>query len=327
MPMHYPKSEPEWLALRHQFISSTESAALFGLGSYQTPYELGISKQSKDPPPQFDETERMRWGKRTQEAIAKGISEDYGVKVRRVTGYAVHPESKLGASFDYEIVGVRTEPDGTEVKVADPMLQQMYRDLGPGVLEIKNVDRLVFRKDWSKEDGELEAPPQIEIQVQHQLEAIQTRKWSVIGVLVGGKEAILVVRDYDPEFGAQIRAKVDAFWADLAKGVLPPVTLPQDIEIIRKIYLSASPGKLYNGNEDKELANLCAFYQEQAELAKMYEASRKTTGAKIILKIGDAERATRADDAGDTDGAGLALAPARHPHAGALERAAQRRNG
>jgi predicted phage-related endonuclease len=294
MPMHYPKTEAEWLALRHQYISSTESAPLFGLGSYQTPYELGISKQAKEPPASLDSNERVRWGKRLQEAIAKGISEEYGVRVRRVTGYAVHPECRLGASFDYEIVGITKGEDGQELKVEDPMLQQMYRDLGPGVLEIKNVDRLIFKREWKKEDGELEAPPQFEIQVQHQLEAIQTRTWAAIGVLVGGNEAILVLRERDEDFGAAIRAKVDAFWADLAQGKLPPITLPQDVEIIRRIYLSSSAGKVYDGSADEELKQLCTHYNETAALAKMYEESRKTLGAKILMKIGDAERATAA---------------------------------
>jgi len=150
----------------------------------------------------------------------------------------------------------------------------------------------VFRREWKKEDGELEAPPQIEIQVQHQLEAIQTRKWSAIGVLVGGNDAILVLREYDPEFGRQIVAKVSKFWADLEQGILPPVTLPQDVEIIRRIYLASTPGKLYNGNDDQELAQLCTHYDETAALCKVYEEARKSIGAKILTKITDAERAT-----------------------------------
>lgn len=292
MPLHYPKSRADWLTLRHANISSTESAALFGLGAYVTPYELGILKRDKAVLEDDDPTERMQWGSRLQEAVAKGISDDYGVKVRRITGYAIHSSCQLGASFDYEIVGVKKNDDGTEVEVEDNILQQMYRDLGPGVLEVKNVDRIVFRKDWKLEDGQLEAPPQIEIQVQHQLEAIQTRAWSAIGVLVGGNEAILIVRDYDKEFGEQIRAKVDQFWADLKEGKLPPVTLPADVEIIRRIYLSSSPGKVYDGGKDSELAELCAAYHQHAEEAKAAEASRKSVSARILMKIGDAERAT-----------------------------------
>lgn len=300
MPMHYPKTREEWLALRHQYVSSTESAALFGLSAYCTPYELGIQKQAKDPPSDdaFSDNERVIWGLRLQEAIAKGISEDYGVKIRRVRGYAVHSACRLGASFDYEIIGVKQEPVRmdpeklVDVTVQDPCLQEMYRDLGPGVLEIKNVDWLIFKKEWKKEEGEIEAPAHIEIQVQHQLEAIQTRKWAAVGVLIGGNDTVLVLRDYDPEFGKQIVNKVNTFFANLEKGVLPPVTLPQDVDIIRKIYLASSPGKIFDGNEDVELLSLCEQYSHASSSAKGFEEARKSLGAKILMHISDAAIAT-----------------------------------
>lgn len=292
MPMQYPKTEAEWLALRHQYISSTESAALLGLGDYQTPYEIGLEKQAKEPPAPFESTGRVLWGKRIQDVIAKGISDDYGVKVRRVNGYAVHPTSRLGASFDYEIVGVLTENSGEVVKVADTTLQELYKELGAGVLEIKNVDSLIFRKRWITEDKEIEAPPQIEIQLQHQLEAIQTRQWGVIGVLAGGNDPHIIVRDREADFGERIRAVVDEFWLKLAKGELPPITLPADIEIIRQLYVSTAGGKIYlpaDEVEAEEIALWCKEYKEAGELSRHYEEARKTAGARIIEKMQDCE--------------------------------------
>ena len=294
MTMHYPKTEAEWLKLRHSCISSTESAALMGLGSYQTPFEIGLDKQRAEPPPSIEQNERVKWGKRLQHTIAKGISEDFGVKVRRVTGYAMREDCRLGASFDYEICGILQDEQGNEIIAENQTLQMMYRDLGPGVLEIKNVDYYIFRQQWKKdEEGEeLEAPPQFEIQVQHQLEAIGTRKWAVIGVLIGGNDTQIVIREYDPEFGAEIRRVVDKFWADLGNGVLPPVTLPADVEVLRRIYLSSTPGKVYNGAEDEELALLCREYDSAKDLAKTYEEARKAVAVKILQKIGDSELAT-----------------------------------
>jgi predicted phage-related endonuclease len=290
--LHYPKSEADWLVLRHQYISSTESAALLGLGDYQTPYEIGLEKQAKEPPQSFEANTRVTWGKRLQEVIAKGISVDYGVKVRRVNGYAVHPTSKLGASFDYEIVGVATNEDGSEVKVEDAMLQEMYKDLGAGVLEIKAVDALIFRKRWITEDKEIEAPPQIEIQLQHQLEAIQTRKWGAIGVLAGGNDPYVVIRERQEDFGQRIREVVDHFWLELAAGRLPPVTLPADIEIIRQLYVGTTGGKIYmpgDEHEASQLVDICAEYKKSAEMAKLYEEARKTCGARLIQAMEDCE--------------------------------------
>lgn len=290
MPMQYPKSEAEWLALRHQHVSSTESAALFGLTARATAFELAVGKQAAEPT-DIERTERMTWGLRSQEMIAKGVSEDYGVKVRRVTGYAIHPEIRLGASFDYEIVGIQKDDAGNERQVKDPMLQQMYRDLGPGVLEIKNVDSYIFRKEWQpdEETGEIEAPPHIEIQVQHQLAAIQTRKWSAVAVLIGGNHAMIVLREIDQDFVSQLCTKVRDFWIDLERGILPPPVLPADVDIIRRIYMGSTPGKIYNGQQDAGLLVLCQQYVESAELAKSHETARKSVGAQILMKIGDSE--------------------------------------
>lgn len=292
MPMYHPVNEAEWLALRHNYISSTESAALLGLGDYQTPYEIGLEKQSKEPPAGFEARDRVLWGKRMQEVIAKGISDDYGVKVRRVNGYAVHPTCKLGASFDYEIVGCKTADNGEIVAVEDTTLQEMYKEKGAGVLEIKAVDGLIFRKRWITEDKEIEAPPQIEIQLQHQLEAIQTREWGALGVLAGGNSPHVVVRDRERDFGARIVETVDHFWLELAAGRLPPVTLPADIEIIRQLYVGTTAGKIYMPADEEqatEIAKLCSEYKANAEHAKLYEEARKTCGARLLQIIQECE--------------------------------------
>jgi putative phage-type endonuclease len=282
--MLFPKTEKEWLELRHLYVSSTESAALFGLSPYSTAYELAVSK--KEPLKEFAPNERMAWGLRLQEAIAKGISEDYGVKVRRVRGYSVNPNCNMGASFDYEIVGL-LENYCTETN--DPMLRQMYKDLGPGILEIKNVDYYIFKQQWKTEDGQLEAPAHIEIQVQHQLHCIE-RRWGVMGVLVGGNDTQLVLRERDEEVGASIERKVGDFWASLGRGEMPPVKLPEDVEIIRRLYMGSTPGKVMDSQGDDEIKEMCKNYREAMECRDAHENARKSIGARLLMKIGDAEK-------------------------------------
>lgn len=300
--MHHPKTEQEWLELRHQNVSSTESAALFGFSPYHTPFELAVSKK-QEKPPQIDQTERMAWGLRLQDAIAKGISEDFGVKVRRVRGYSTIEGARMGASFDYEVVGIIEQPPVTighdetiyaPVRVADPILQQMYADLGPGILEIKNVDRWVFKTEWKQEDGQFEAPAHFEIQVQHQL-CCMGRAWAVIGVLIGGNTTEIIIRERDEPVGQAIRQKVAAFWELLASGGMPPVKLPADVDIIRKLYAVADPGKVYDGTQDEELMKLCTEYDFHRTSRDDAEEMRKSVGAQILMKIGSAEKAALSD--------------------------------
>ena len=57
-------SREEWLDIRKKFVSSTETAALFGMSPYLTAYELGAVK--RDPTLADDGSlgERPRWGQR-----------------------------------------------------------------------------------------------------------------------------------------------------------------------------------------------------------------------------------------------------------------------
>jgi predicted phage-related endonuclease len=64
-----PDSQDHWLQLRTQDVTSTESAALFGMSPYVTQFELWHRKKSGEQP-EFKTNERMRWGNRLEAAIA-----------------------------------------------------------------------------------------------------------------------------------------------------------------------------------------------------------------------------------------------------------------
>jgi predicted phage-related endonuclease len=301
MSMLYPKTRDEWLELRWKHISSTESAALFGMSPYLTMFELAVLKKAESVPEEYEQNERMTWGLRLQRAIAQGIAEDYGVKIRAVSGYASRPD-KLGASFDYEIIGLKevNPPDDTKAWEGDQTLRDLYRQFGPGVLEIKNVDSLVFKNEWAvNEDKSIEAPAHIELQVQHQLLCIE-REWAAIGVLVGGNRQHLIARMRDRDVGTRIEAKAGKFWRGIAAGHMPPVTYPQDADIIRKIYGFAEPGKVIDGQknptpEQEALYQLAWQHDEATKLKSAAEKHHKSTGAALMMAMGDAEKALFAD--------------------------------
>lgn len=276
MTMHYPKSREDWLKLRHQYVGSTESSALFGLNKYATAYELGVIKQSAEPI-EYEGNERTEWGLALQFVIARKIAEEHGVKVRAMNGYAVN--NGMGASFDYEIVGVTTEPD------ADSEVGKLYRKHGAGVLEIKNVDGLIYRNEWTAE----EAPAHIEVQVQHQLECCE-REWAVIGVLVGGNKLVTLLRLRDAAVGLAIARKVQEFWKNLNAGILPAVKLPDDADIIAKVYKYAEPGQVKDAQGDADIADLCIQYYDAGHAVKVAEMVRATAKAQLLQLIGTAEK-------------------------------------
>jgi predicted phage-related endonuclease len=291
--MEYPATRAQWLALRHKHISSTEASALFGLSPYTTAFELAVQKKQPSHDGEFgtfESNERSEWGLLQQRAIAARIAKVYGVKARAINGYAVHSltHTRMGASFDYEIIGVIEFPE----PATDPILRDMYLKHGAGILEVKNVDWLVFRDQWPEaDDGTREAPAHIEIQVQHQLACIG-RFWAAVGVLVGGNKLELLVRERDDAVNAAIALKCAKFWDDLGKGVMPPIELPADAGIIAKLYRYSTPEKILDvqADEDEKITALCTEYRAAADVVKGGEDRKKTAKAQLLLLIGDAER-------------------------------------
>jgi putative phage-type endonuclease len=274
---HYERDE--WLAIRRTHISSTESPALFGMSPYMTAYELAVAKQAAEEVG-FEDNERMLWGRRLQDAIAQGIADDYRVMIESLEyAYVVHPdEPRMGSSFDYRIIGV---PENTRPTA----LGELWERHGPGLLEIKNVDSLQY-KGWPEHD----APDHIEIQVQHQMEVARC-EWCVLGVLVGGNRTEVYTRMRDGAVGGAIVKKVHEFWHNLEAGVLPPPVLPEDADLIIKLHQYAEPSKVYDGQQDIMLRELCSEYADATEALKEISDAQKSVKAKILTHIGDAERA------------------------------------
>lgn len=286
----HPENEAAWHALRAQDITSTESSALFSMSPYATLFELYHRKRDATPLV-IEAAGRMLWGQRLQDVIARGVAEDYGVKVRRMTCYQRIEDVRMGSSFDFEIVGLRD--DGVvwaEVSETANVLRDLYRRLGVGNLEVKNVDSLIFRDQWTiNEDRSIEAPDHIELQVQHQLE-VSDREWAALVVLVGGNTLKVIVRMRDREVGAAIRQRVAKFWQDVAAGNEPPPHYPDDAEFVCKLHGYAEPGKVFDGRSDADLETLALEYQQAQQREKLAKEDKDVAKAKLLARIGDAEK-------------------------------------
>jgi predicted phage-related endonuclease len=247
------------------------------MNKYLTAYELAVGKRSEKPQ-EWEGNERSEWGQALQETIAKRFAEHFGVKIRQLSAYATIEDFGVGASFDYEIVGSLAAAGANEV-------QQAYLDHGPGVLEIKNVDGLIYRNEWEDD----EAPPHIELQVQTQLMCIG-RHWGMIAVLVGGNRLVTLYREADAEVWAVIGKKVREFWKNTRAGVFPPLTLPQDAELVAAMFKYSDPDKLLDWQDREDIQALCKEYVHAAALEKHGKQNKDSTKAKILMLIGNAER-------------------------------------
>ncbi len=277
-----PNDRAAWLNERRADVTSTEVSALFGLSKYMTAYELAMLKAGKIDDT-FTATERTDWGTRLQDSIAAGVASRFGVSVRPKSEYIRRRDVRMGASFDYEITGV---VDSMECD--DQRLREAFGMYGAGILEIKNVDAWVFKNEWMIGEAP-EAPAHIEIQLQCQLD-VSGLDWGCIACLVGGNRLELILRLRDHRVGDSLRAKVAKFWTDLDAGIYPPVTLPEDADVIKQMYNFAEPGKLLDARDDEKIAGLIAEYIAANADVKAATDRKTTAQAGLLQLIGDHER-------------------------------------
>lgn len=282
-----PPSEQAWLAMRALDVTSTEASALFSMSPYSTEFELWHRKRDEIVLT-IDPNERMDWGNDLQDTIALSLAKRYGVLVERVVDYMRIEHARMGSSFDFEIFAESSIPDD-EFK-GDPTLREMFRKHGLGLLEIKNVDGLVFKRTWPvRDDGQVEAPAHIEIQVQHQMH-VRDREWGAIGVLVGGNRGLTLIRQRDREVGEAIEGRIRAFWQSIADNKEPDPKYPADAGVILKLFGKSVEAKVYDGRGDADLDALIEEYQFASDREKQAKEDKDVAKAKVLRIIGDAAR-------------------------------------
>ncbi len=282
----YPKSHEEWLQIRTGYLTSTEMAALYGLSPYASHFELWHQKKgniARD----FEANERTRWGQLLERTIALSVGERYGVKVRALNAHVVHDECQMSSSFDFEVVGFAEQDE-----IDDDVLRELYTLHGPGILEIKLVDKFIAMDQWTapKKDQHPEAPPHIEIQLQHQMECID-RKWGAIAALVGGNELWLLPRERDLDVGQAFRTAAGEFWDSQLSNQPPEPNYARDAEAIRQLFSYAEPGTLADLRNRADLESIAADYKRGGQLEKEGAEIKAAARSKLLYEIGDAEKA------------------------------------
>ena len=260
-------TEADWLAHRQRDVTSTESAALFGMSPYVTAFDLWHRKRSGTAP-EFKQNDRMKWGNRLEAAIAHGIAEEQGWEIRPMKEYMRDPDARLGSSFDFVITSLGE----------------------PVHLEIKNVDYLAFRDGWIEhDDGSIEAPEHIEMQVQHQM-AVSGFKRAFIGAFIGGNRGVVIERERDEDVIRAIRHRVAEFWRTVDAGQEPEPVMPDDAQTLIRMNQYAQPGKVLDASSDENIARLVDEYRQANAAKKNAEEDAEVAKARLLEAIGDAEK-------------------------------------
>lgn len=214
-----------------------------------------------------DQSERMMWGTRLQDAIAAGIASDMGWTIRRMNEYMSDSELRIGSSFDFEI-------DSKDSR---------------GLLEIKNVDSLAFRDGWIDGADGIEAPPHIELQIQHQL-AVSERPYAYLGALVGGNHLELVRRLPNHTVIGQIKEAVAAHWKSIIEDKPPAPDFSRDADFISKLYGFAEEGKVFDAKGNSRVNALVEEYRACVLGLKNIDEQKARLKAEILELVGDCEK-------------------------------------
>lgn len=277
----HPENEAAWLAMRQQDLTSTECAALFGCSPYATEYEL-YHRKTGELEDSFEATDRTRWGNRLEAAIAYGIAEDYGLIVQPKKHYMRIPELRMGSSFDFEVTGIVDGFSGDEV------FRDLFRENPSILVEVKNVDGLQFKRGWIADEAGIEAPPHIELQVQHQME-VADAEYVIVAPLVGGNTPRPFFRKRNREYGAMIRAKVAEFWARVDAGQAPEPDFTKDGDTIARM-LANDNGQTVDMTGNNRLAELVAEYNAASADEKAAKARKDAAKAETLMLIGEASK-------------------------------------
>ena len=184
-------TEEAWLKQRTQDLTSSDIGTLFGCG-YLTYDEL-LEQKRNAVLSKIEKNERMLWGLALEPAIAQEFARQNNWTIKKKTEYIRLPEHRIGSSFDYEVI------DKDEERSTN------------GLLEIKNVDSFIYKKDWITKGFEIEAPVKIELQLQNEL-LVSGLTYGWIGACVGGNQGVCLFREANKKVHEAILKKAKEFW-------------------------------------------------------------------------------------------------------------------
>lgn len=198
----HPTTREEWLKARQSGIGSSDSATIMGCkGAFKTQSELywqKVSEQIED-----NSNERMIWGNRFEDVIAKAFIEDYRPdlkvqrdnKIRKIDGYP------LLANIDRILVNTTNKPWILEIKNTSLSKDAFEESVAPG------------GKYWN--------------QVQHQMLCSKYPK-AIVVALYYGCELVAYEIDEDIEYQYALLEQCAWWWERYVLNRMVPVDPPTE---------------------------------------------------------------------------------------------------
>jgi len=212
--IHEIPDDAAWHKLRRAHVGASESPVLLGLSKWKTKWRLWHEKKGTLEHENLDDNKAVETGRHMEPALAAWAAEKFDWSLRKVHRYLSDPDTKAGASLDFETTQ-GLEP--VEVKfsmgftAADP------------------------DEDWDWEgDIITRAPAKYVVQVQHQLMLRPGKDRGWLLDYVGNAPRRMEVPRSEPII-ERVRAEVRQFWASIAAEQEPAVDWFADAEGVAKL--------------------------------------------------------------------------------------------
>lgn len=249
------RDDAHWHELRAKHIGGSDIAALFGLSSFSTRWQLWQEKAGHLPSEDLSNNKAVQAGKFLEAGIAQWAAHLWGWDIHKVEEYHTADDtSGMGATLDYA--------------------------LNSGIpLEIKWNSG--FSGDW-KYDGDtiIEAPEKYILQVQHQMACYQgeaDHAWLV--VLINNEPRRMKIPRHDGII-ARIKEEVSDFWQSIADGVEPDPDLVTDADAISRL-METVP--LTDVELEAEHAILYTKYLDAAATEKLAKEAKESAKSALLL--------------------------------------------
>lgn len=249
------RDDAHWHELRAKHIGGSDVAAIFGLSSFSSKWQLWMEKAGKLSPEDLSENMAVQAGTFLEAGIASWAAHRWGMDISKVNEYHTSDDVRgMGATLDY------ATSDGIPVEI------KWNSGFGSG---------------WEYEgDTIIKAPENYILQVQHQMACFQGEApYAWLVVLLHNEPRRMKIPRHDGII-ASIKQEVADFWASIDAGVEPPVDFSLDAEAVGRL-MEETP--LCDVELDSDSAILFTKYKDASATEKLAKESKAAIKAELLL--------------------------------------------
>lgn len=253
-------SRAEWLELRRHDVTASDIGALFGCHPYRSALQVYADKVGEGVDHADDAA--MRAGRILEPGVAIAVAEERPQwKIGKANEYVRAPDLRLAATPDFYATD----------------------DRGPGILETKTADPVVFDRDWN-------GGPPIAWTLQCLVQMMLTgASWGAVAVLVRSRDFPIHIYDVPrhPDAERKIIEKVRGFWAAVETGTQPPADFTRDGAVLSTMF-PHERGEPIDLSDSNRLPKILERRIELATLIRAAEAEKDAIDTELKSALGDA---------------------------------------